>query len=257
MRRRNPPFLLLPLVGEAGGGAPETAAVGIPPTPTPPRKGEGKYHRGRRCRRCASRGRCRRAHRRREHGRHARRAARQAGRALGAREGDPRPPADARRASPRLGRHAGVHAAPARAAREERGRAARSSWSREFEPKGDQPTAIAELVRGVNDNERMQVLLGVTGSGKTFTMAQVIAATQRPALILAPNKTLAAQLYGEIQELLSGERGRVLRLLLRLLPAGGLRPAHRHLHREGSRRSTSRSTACATPRRARCSSATT
>jgi excinuclease ABC subunit B len=69
----------------------------------------------------------------------------------------------------------------------------------EFEPKGDQPQAIAELVDGVNKLERDQVLLGVTGSGKTFTMAQVIAATQRPALILAPNKTLAAQLYGEFK----------------------------------------------------------
>jgi excinuclease ABC subunit B len=69
----------------------------------------------------------------------------------------------------------------------------------EYEPKGDQPTAIAELVAGVNQLERNQVLLGVTGSGKTFTMAQVIAATQRPALILAPNKTLAAQLYGEFK----------------------------------------------------------
>jgi excinuclease ABC subunit B len=66
-----------------------------------------------------------------------------------------------------------------------------------FEPKGDQPTAIAELVNGINAQERDQVLLGVTGSGKTFTMAKIIEATQRPALILAPNKTLAAQLYGE------------------------------------------------------------
>jgi excinuclease ABC subunit B len=69
----------------------------------------------------------------------------------------------------------------------------------EYEPKGDQPTAIAELVEGVNRLERDQVLLGVTGSGKTFTAAQVIAATQRPALVLAPNKTLAAQLYGEFK----------------------------------------------------------
>ena len=69
----------------------------------------------------------------------------------------------------------------------------------EYEPKGDQPTAIAELVGGVTGHEKTQVLLGVTGSGKTFTMAQVIAATQRPALILAPNKTLAAQLYGEMK----------------------------------------------------------
>ncbi len=69
----------------------------------------------------------------------------------------------------------------------------------EYEPKGDQPTAIAELVAGVNALERDQVLLGVTGSGKTFTAAQVIARTQRPALVLAPNKTLAAQLYGEFK----------------------------------------------------------
>src|SRR5215207_9028129 len=69
----------------------------------------------------------------------------------------------------------------------------------EYEPKGDQPTAIAELVEGINRNDRTQVLLGVTGSGKTYTMAKVIEATQRPALILAPNKTLAAQLYGEFK----------------------------------------------------------
>jgi len=69
----------------------------------------------------------------------------------------------------------------------------------EFEPKGDQPQAIAELVEGVRRNDRNQVLLGVTGSGKTFTMAKTIELTQRPALILAPNKTLAAQLYGEFK----------------------------------------------------------
>ena len=69
----------------------------------------------------------------------------------------------------------------------------------EFEPKGDQPQAIAELVEGVRQQERDQVLLGVTGSGKTYTVAKVIEATQRPALILAPNKTLAAQLYGEFK----------------------------------------------------------
>ncbi|MGV2977112.1 excinuclease ABC subunit UvrB [Roseibium alexandrii] len=69
----------------------------------------------------------------------------------------------------------------------------------EYEPKGDQPTAIAELVGGITSGEQTQVLLGVTGSGKTYTMAQVIQRTQRPALILAPNKTLAAQLYGEFK----------------------------------------------------------
>jgi len=68
----------------------------------------------------------------------------------------------------------------------------------EFAPAGDQPEAIEALVRGVAAGERDQVLLGVTGSGKTFTMAHVIQAMKRPALILAPNKTLAAQLYGEM-----------------------------------------------------------
>ncbi len=68
-----------------------------------------------------------------------------------------------------------------------------------FEPSGDQPTAIRALVAGVQAGERDQVLLGVTGSGKTFTMAKVIEAVQKPALILAPNKTLAAQLYGEMK----------------------------------------------------------
>ena len=68
-----------------------------------------------------------------------------------------------------------------------------------FKPSGDQPTAIADLVEGVSRADRTQVLLGVTGSGKTFTVAQTIMRTQRPALILAPNKTLAAQLYGEFK----------------------------------------------------------
>ncbi|WP_086555179.1 excinuclease ABC subunit UvrB [Acetobacter sp. DmW_043] len=70
----------------------------------------------------------------------------------------------------------------------------------EYEPAGDQPRAIGELVAGVEQGERDQVLLGVTGSGKTFSMAQVIQATQKPTLILAPNKTLAAQLYGEMKQ---------------------------------------------------------
>ncbi len=69
----------------------------------------------------------------------------------------------------------------------------------DFEPRGDQPQAISELVSGVQGADRDQVLLGVTGSGKTFTVAKVIEQTQRPALVLAPNKTLAAQLYGEFK----------------------------------------------------------
>src|SRR5688572_12319315 len=69
----------------------------------------------------------------------------------------------------------------------------------DYEPSGDQPTAIAELVEMARAGERDQVLLGVTGSGKTFTMAKVIETLQRPALIIAPNKILAAQLYGEFK----------------------------------------------------------
>ncbi|MEN3793747.1 excinuclease ABC subunit UvrB [Fulvimarina sp. MAC3] len=69
----------------------------------------------------------------------------------------------------------------------------------DYTPMGDQPTAIEDLVSGIADEDKTQVLLGVTGSGKTFTVANVIERTQRPALILAPNKTLAAQLYGEFK----------------------------------------------------------
>ena len=75
------------------------------------------------------------------------------------------------------------------------------SLTSDFLPKGDQPKAINELVNGLKNNEKHQVLLGVTGSGKTFTMAKVIETTQKPTLIMAPNKTLAAQLYGEMKSL--------------------------------------------------------
>ena len=86
---------------------------------------------------------------------------------------------------------------PARPDKSEGGR--RFKLVSEYDAAGDQPTAIRELVAGIDANEREQVLLGVTGSGKTFTMAKIIEATQRPALILAPNKTLAAQLYSEFK----------------------------------------------------------
>ncbi|WP_419254240.1 excinuclease ABC subunit UvrB [Caulobacter sp. ErkDOM-YI] len=86
---------------------------------------------------------------------------------------------------------------PERPAKSEGGRAFK--LVSEYSPAGDQPTAIAELVQGLSNGDQDQVLLGVTGSGKTFTMAKVIEATQRPALILAPNKTLAAQLYSEMK----------------------------------------------------------
>ena len=69
-----------------------------------------------------------------------------------------------------------------------------------FSPQGDQPTAIASLVDGIRSGDRYQVLLGVTGSGKTYTMANVIEKLGKKALVLAPNKTLAAQLYSEFKE---------------------------------------------------------
>src|SRR5262249_25538440 len=71
----------------------------------------------------------------------------------------------------------------------------------EYEPRGDQPKAIKELIAGLLRGDRHQTLLGITGSGKTYTAACVIEATQRPTLIMAHNKTLAAQLYGEFREL--------------------------------------------------------
>ncbi len=69
-----------------------------------------------------------------------------------------------------------------------------------YPPAGDQPTAISQLVEGIEDGLQYQTLLGVTGSGKTFTMANVIARMGRPAIVFAPNKTLAAQLYSEFRE---------------------------------------------------------
>jgi len=74
------------------------------------------------------------------------------------------------------------------------------SLKSDFTPTGDQPNAIKELISGINNNEKDQVLLGVTGSGKTFTMAHVINSLNKPALLMAPNKTLAAQLYGEMKD---------------------------------------------------------
>ena len=70
----------------------------------------------------------------------------------------------------------------------------------DFDPKGDQPQAIKKIAENLNDGLLNQTLLGVTGSGKTYTIAKVIEETQRPAIIMAPNKTLAAQLYGEFRD---------------------------------------------------------
>ena len=89
-----------------------------------------------------------------------------------------------------------------------------------------------------------QTLLGVTGSGKTFTMAKVIEQVQRPTLVLAHNKTLAAQLCSEFKEFFPQQRGGIFRLLLRLLPARGLYPPHGHLSSRRTPPSTMRSTGC-------------
>ena len=75
-----------------------------------------------------------------------------------------------------------------------------------YEPSGDQPNAIDELVKGIEDGKKNQVLLGATGTGKTFTMANVIARVNKPTLILAHNKTLAGQLYAEMKELFPENR---------------------------------------------------
>ena len=75
-----------------------------------------------------------------------------------------------------------------------------------YTPSGDQPKAIKELVSGINENKKYQVLLGATGTGKTFTIANVIKETNKPTLVLAHNKTLAGQLYAELKELFPNNR---------------------------------------------------
>ena len=91
-----------------------------------------------------------------------------------------------------------------------------------FLPSGDQPEAIGQLYHSITSGIAQQTLLGVTGSGKTFTIANLVEKIQRPTLILAPNKTLAAQLYGEMREFFPDNAVEYFVSLLRLLPAGGL-----------------------------------
>ena len=91
----------------------------------------------------------------------------------------------------------------------------------EYKPTGDQPQAIDALVKGFEEGDQFQTLLGVTGSGKTFTMANVIAKLNRPTLVIAHNKTLAAQLYGEFKEFC---------ILLRLLSTGGICAIFRYVY---------------------------
>ena len=124
----------------------------------------------------------------------------------------------------------------------------------DFEPAGDQPEAIAELTRGIAGGERDQVLLGVTGSGKTFTVAKVIENLQRPALVLAPNKTLAAQLYAEMKAFFPDNAVEYFvsyyDYYQRRLTSRGATPTSKK-----TPPSTSRSTACGTRRHARYSNA--
>ncbi len=102
-----------------------------------------------------------------------------------------------------------------------------------FEPKGDQPVAIEQLLRGLAANERHQVLLGVTGSGKTFTIANVIQQSQQAHAHPGAQQDAGRPALRRDARALPRERGRVLRQLLRLLPARGVRPVDRHVHREG------------------------
>ena len=94
-----------------------------------------------------------------------------------------------------------------------------------YQPMGDQPQAIDTIVKGFNEGKKHQILMGVTGSGKTFTMANVAARLGVPVLVISHNKTLAAQLYEEFSEVFPNKRGDVFRQLLRLLPAGSAHSA--------------------------------
>ena len=120
---------------------------------------------------------------------------------------------------------------PARPQKAEGGR--RFVLASDYSPAGDQPAAIKEMTEAARAGERDQVLLGVTGSGKTFTMAKVIEELQRPALILAPNKILAAQLYGEFKSYFPDNAVEFFVSYYDYYQPEAYVPAHRHLHREG------------------------
>ena len=102
-----------------------------------------------------------------------------------------------------------------------------------FEPAGDQPEAIEQLVDGLREGRREQVLMGVTGSGKTFTMANVIQAVAAAGAGAVAQQDARGPALQRVQGVLSAQRGELLRQLLRLLPAGGVHSAAGHLHREG------------------------
>ena len=119
----------------------------------------------------------------------------------------------------------------------------------EYRPTGDQPQAIAELTAGVEAGYREQALMGVTGSGKTFTMANIIANVNRPTLVLAHNKTLAAQLCSEFREFFPENAVEYFVSLLRLLSAGGVYCRRRIRISRKIPPSTTKSTSCGIRRR--------
>ena len=100
----------------------------------------------------------------------------------------------------------------------------------EYQPTGDQPQAIEQLVKGFKEGNQFETLLGVTGSGKTFTMANVIQQLNKPTLVIAHNKTLAAQLYIGDEGVFPEQCGGILCLLLRLLSAGGVCAVYGYLY---------------------------
>ena len=104
-----------------------------------------------------------------------------------------------------------------------------------FAPAGDQPAAIEALTRGLESGSAFQTLLGVTGSGKTFTIANVIARVQRPTLVLAPNKTLAAQLYSEFRDFFPRNAVEYFVSYYDYYQPEALRPLDRYLYRKGLR----------------------
>jgi superfamily II DNA or RNA helicase len=125
-----------------------------------------------------------------------------------------------------------------------------------YRPEGDQPAAIESIVSNLKDNVPHQVLLGVTGSGKTFTMANVIEKVNRPSLVMAPNKTLAAQLYNEFKSLFPKMRSATSSRTTTTTSPKRTCPRPTRLSRK-TRASTTRSTSCGIRRPRRCWSATT
>ncbi len=122
----------------------------------------------------------------------------------------------------------------------------------DIQPTGDQPKAIASLVEGLRADEHHQTLLGVTGSGKTFTMANIIEEVNRPTLVLAHNKTLAAQLYSEFKEFFPRNAVEYFVSYYDYYQPEAYVPRTDTYHRERPPTSTKRSTSCATPPRDRC-----